>query len=493
MSSTFRGINTAYTGLITQQLSLDTVGNNISNASTTGYSRQVVNLVSTSPDTIYANGTQQYVGTGVTSASIKRVTDMLINKQYWQQNSDLNYWENGSNTLSSIENVFTDTSSVGLNDAINNFATALTSLASNSSDSSTRTNVLETAAALVTYMKSDAQSLVTTANDLSSKISTEVNSINSIATQIADLNQQILVQETQGQTANSLRDQRDNLVDQLSALANTQVTEQDDGTYTVTMSGVTLVQGNHADQLQTVDDGENSLYGYDTNHVTVASTGATVTFSGGTMQSLFDSRDTTVTSYLKNIDNMAQFLMQNFNTQQKAGYDNNGTAGENFFGTTGVDYTNSANDPTAQTPPKSWLSVLAVNSDFYATNGYNLIAARGTSTGGTADGTNATKLGNLLTDSTTSSTALGTNSLSSYYNTVVNALGVQSQDAQAMNSSKQTLFNAISNQRQSVSGVSIDEEMTNMIKFQQAYAASAKVMSTLDSMLSTLINGTKAS
>ena len=489
MRSTFTGINTAYLGLAAQQVGLDTVGHNIANASTTGYSRQTVTLTTTNPNNVYANGYEYKVGTGVTVQSLTRARDSLIDVQYWQQNSAQSYWQNNSDLLGKLEDIFHDSDSTGLLNAINNFSTSLRTLASDAGDTGARTNVREMANALVQSLKQDDQHVRDLANDITSQISTQVDNINSIASQIATLNKQINTQEAFSAKANDLRDQRDNLVDQLSAIANVQVYEQDNGMYTISMSGVTLVQGDRTEKL-IVNAGHNDRYNFDTSTVTIEGISTPIKFSGGKMQSLFDSRDTMV-GFFDDLDSMAQFLMQDFNAQHKAGVDDNGDPGRNFFGQTGIDYEDAANDPTAGDPPKSWLSQLAVNSDFYTADGLKLIAARDVDSAGSGEGTNANKLSDLLLSQPSgSSPALGKNSLIAFYSSMISALGIQSQQARNMTSNQQIILNNTSNWRQSVSGVSMDEEMTNMIKFQQAYGAAAKVMSTMNSMLDTLINGT---
>lgn len=491
MRSTFTGINTAYLGLSAQQAGQDTVGHNVSNASTTGYSRQVVSLTTTRPNEVYANGYTYKVGTGVTVQSVARVRDTLIDVQYWQQNSAQNYWQGNSDFLSKLEDIFHDSNTppTGLQNAINNFSTALQTLASDAGDTGARTSVREVANALVQTLDQADEHIRDQTNDITSQISTQVTNINSIASQIASLNKQIADQEAFGANANDLRDQRDNLVDQLSALTNVQVTERSNGTYTISMSGVTLVHDNQAQKL-VVNSDHNDIYNFDTNTVSIEGFTTPIQFSGGTMQSLFDSRNTMV-SYFDNLDKMAQFLLQDFNTQHKAGLDDDGNAGENFFGVTGTDYTDAANDPTAQVPPQSWLSQLVVNSDFYATDGLSKIAARSTGSLGSGDGTNATQLSNVLMQQpSTPSAALGTNSLTMFYSSMISTLGVQSQQATNMTANQKIILNNTSNWRQSISGVNMDEEMTNMIKYQQAYGASAKVMNTMNSMLDTLINGT---
>jgi flagellar hook-associated protein 1 FlgK len=491
MASTFGGLNIMTQGMAAQQLSQNTTGHNVANASTAGYSRQTVNLITTTPQQIYTANGMSMAGTGVTTASITRARDFLVDVQYWQQNATKSYWSSQSDVMSKVENVFNDTTNTGIQNSIEAFQTALGTLANNPGETSTRTAAREAANTLVETLQTSGNELISQANDASTRIDTQITQVNSYSTQIAALNKQIVSQEATGATANDLRDQRDKLVDQLSELTQVNVSEEKNGAYTVIISGgIALVQGEHATDL-TVEHGKNVPYGYDTTKVTTMNGTVNVSFKNGSIASLMDLRDTTINGYLGDLDAMAQSLLQDFNAQHKAGFDSNGAPGENFFGEAAVDY--ETYDPTVESPsnpsPTSWLSNLKVNSDFYTTDGLKMIATGSTATSGTADGTNATALANwLVDDPSTPSASLGSNSLSGYYSSIVSKVGVQSQQAQNMTTNQTTIFNAVATTRESVSGVSMDEELSNMIKFQQAYGACAKMLTTMDAMLQTLLN-----
>jgi flagellar hook-associated protein 1 FlgK len=489
MGSTFGGLNIMTLGMAAQQLGQNTTGHNVANASTAGYSRQTVNLITTTPQQIYTANGMSMAGTGVNTASITRARDFLVDSQYWQQNATQSYWSTQSDVLSKTENVFNDTTNTGIENAIEQFQTALGTMASKPSDDSTRTDAREAGNALVETLQTSGNELITEANDASSRIDTQITQLNSYATQIAALNKQIVSQEATGATANDLRDSRDKLVDEMSAFTQVNVSEEKNGAYTVNIAGsIPLVQGDHATTL-TVEHGKNTPYGYDTTKITALNGTVSVNFKNGSIASLTDLRDTTINGYLNNLDAMAQSLMQDFNAQHKQGLTSDMTTkGDNFFGVTGADYTDTTQYPTNQVPPTSWLSQLQVNPDFYGADGVKKIAAAGGSATGIADGTNATALANWLVDApSTASVSLGNNSFSDYYSTVVSAVGVQSQQAQNMTTNQTAILGAVETTRESISGVNMDEELSNMIKFQQAYGACAKMLTTMDSMLDTLI------
>jgi flagellar hook-associated protein 1 FlgK len=497
MSSTFGGLNTVTMGLAAQQICLDTVGNNISNANTTGYSRQIANLATTPSQTVYAGNGPVSVGTGVTVATITRASNAFANQQYWQQNGASGYWQNQSTVLGNVENVFPDTQTTGLQATMNQFWSSLNTLSTNASDSPTRVSVVQNAETVVQDLQQDGTTLQGMANDLTDQVATQVTNINSLSTQIAALNAQITTQQTSGLQPNDLLDQRDNLVDQLSALGTVNVSNGANG-YTISMEGTTLVDGQNSYSLA-VQSSYDSRYGYNTNQVVTTDVPPRViNFTGGQVGSLIQSRDQVVQGALQGLDSISQYLMQDFNAQQRSGTDANGNAGQNFFGVGTLDYTQAANDPTTGTPPASWLSQLQVNPALSASGGQQLIAASDGATGsGTADGNNALALANLINSAPSSPAnppnALNNSSLPDYYSNMISALGVQSQQAQNLDTNQTTLLNSADTWRQSVSGVNIDEEMSNMIKYQTAYGAAAKVINTIDNMLETLISEKAAS
>ena len=188
MSSTFAGLNTMVRGLAAQQVSLDTVGHNVSNASTVGYSRQTVDLATTRPETIYTSSSTAQKGTGVSVTSITRARDALIDKQMWKENSTLKYGEVAQSSLGKIEGAFGEPTSTGVQSVFNNFWDSLQTLATNASDVGTRTAVRERGVTLVNTIQHSAQQLKDMVADINSTIDVKVSSVNQISSEIASLN-----------------------------------------------------------------------------------------------------------------------------------------------------------------------------------------------------------------------------------------------------------------------------------------------------------------
>jgi len=487
MSSTFGGLNIVGRGLAAQQVSLETVGHNIANANTVGYSRQNVNLATTNPQVGYGgNGTYQ-VGTGVNISSITRARDTYVDKQMWKESSTLGYGQTMEYSMGKIEGVFQEPSDTGVQTVLNQFWTSLQTLSTNASDEGTRTTVQQRGVEVVNAVQHASQQLQDMVTDINSTLDIKVSDINQITKEISGLNGQIVNVETGGgDHANDLRDKRDTLVDQLSKMVNITVNEDKKGSYNIQTSGMPLVMGTTAQQLTTFST-KDPTYGYVIKNVVAVGSTQSINFTNGEVKGLLDGRDSSqggVKEYLDQLNTISQFLLQDFNAVHKAGVGTDNSTGTNFFGA------DSTTDYKTWTPAagENWINELQVNPAITDSNGLAKIAAKTSITQGTASGDNAVLLGNML--KTTVSPTLGNSSLDSYYSSLISALGVQSQDAQRTTDNQTTLLAQITNWRESTAGVNMDEEMTNMVKFQKGYNAAARVLTTMDEMLDKLINST---
>ena len=509
MPSTFSGLNTVMRGLTAQQVALNTVGHNVSNANTTGYSRQTVNLTAAPSETIYGSQGAMQIGSGVTVTSISRIRDAFMDSQMWKENSTLGSSQEQQSLLAKIEGVFQEPSDTGIQTVLNQFATAWQTLGTNASDDSARIAVRQRGVELVDAIQHAASQLTDQVTDINNSIEIKVNDVNKISESILALNKQIsYTEQIGGSTANDLRDQRDVLVDQLSSLINVNVTEDTRGNYRVQSGQILLVDGNSRVELTTRMD-----YDPDFNYpVMKINVGAfqNIQFSGGELSGLSTIRDETILGsqgYMSQLDTMSQFLLRDFNAIHRAGYgtDSDGTASvgtnRNFFGASDIDYGDAATVTAMQSG--DWLNALSVNEElFEATTGLGKIAAKTLATQGNASGDNAVKLfqsfqqnvtdllpSGLAALATGDQATLGTtSSLNSFYASLIGGLGVQSQNAERLMDNQKTLVAQIENWRASSAGVNLDEEMTNMIRFQQGYNSSARVITTMNDMLDKLIN-----
>ncbi|GGE36193.1 flagellar hook-associated protein 1 [Pullulanibacillus camelliae] len=510
MTSTFSSLETVRRALFATQAAIQTTGHNISNADTDGYSRQRVNLQASTPfPSVGMNSPviPGQIGTGVEVGSVERIRDQFIDNQVRQQATATGYWQAKSDALSQMEDIMNEPTDQGLSSAIDNFWQSLQDLADNPTDSGARSVVKQDAQTLNDTFHYLSSSLQTVQSNLKDQINVNATQINSLASQINELNKQIAKVEPSGYVANDLYDQRDKLVDQLSQLANVQVTKTSsggdanssaDGIYTVKIVGsdnksYTLVDGQNFKTNQfsaSVDD--------ETNTATVTVGGQKVNGVGGKIQGLIESATVDFPNMMDSLDQMAYNLANAFNAQHEQGYglkpddpDADTPHGQDFFGWTDPETGESIELDSAKGAAQ------AIDISDAIKKSIDNIAAAGSDGDdggslGDGDNTNANALSDVLTDLkmnfTTSDGETTNTTLKGYLQSTIGEMGVNANKANTMTKNSQTLQDNAADQRQSVSGVSIDEEMTNLIQYQQGYNAAAKMISVINDMLDTIVN-----
>ena len=549
MRSTFSGLNTMVRGISGNQLSLDTVGHNITNASTSGYSRQSVNLAATRAQATSSLYGDVLVGSGVDSTSITRARNTYADKQFWSETATQNYYSTKQTNYDKVEAVFDDSDNTGIQNTLKEFYSSWSSLSTSASTSSNRVSVISKAQSFVDSVKTAAKQLQNQITSNYDALSSDVTKINKITSQIRQLNQNIMTTEANGASANDLRDQRDNLVDDLSKYTNLNVYEDSNGMYSVVSNGVSLVNGVNKLTLQLSDPIANSTYGVNDYNIQIKEANTTFMPTNGILKSLQDTVAEDKT-YIDGLANISATMMTTFNTQhqQGAGIDSAASSGLNFFGSNSMTYTWDATNkavvatPTTRTQTSTTASgvttytltkvedsttatslkginiidAMTVASELTAADGQNLIAARSLTTtnvdtstagttvtkftssslNGTGDGTNAVNISALFnmdqsnTVDKTTTRAIGEVSINNYYNTMTSKLGSDSEAMDDKASSQDDLITQITNWRSSTSGVDWNEELTNMIKFQQGYSACSRCLTTMDEMLDKLVNST---
>ena len=563
MRSTFAGLNTMVGGINTNRLSLDTVGHNISNASTTGYSRQSVNQAATNAQEVYSIYGTQLVGTGVDSLSITRARNIYADKQYWKENGDNSYYTAQQTNYSKLEAIFNDSDDTGVENAMTKFYKAWSEVSTSASTSTTRQTVIDAGSTfadrLSTASKQVQQQITSNYDD----IKLNVTKVNTITDQIVALNKNIASLESTGANANDLRDQRDNLVDTLSGYVNTNVYQEANGMYTIVSNGASLVSGISKLNLKMSDATPNSQYGINDYSIQIQETGTTFTAGSGTLQAEVDAIKTDK-EYIDKLANMAGFMMTTLNDQHKAGYGMNGSTIDktktsiNFYGDNDTTYTwDDTNQAVVATPKTGTafslkgveiINAMTVNSKLTGSDGANYLAVTGgtvesgypqtttatvaagtpnsysvttdASTGektmtsttvsgttattvvtkytpnGTGDGSNAVLISALFnstqanTVNTAGTRSIGAISLNSYYNASVTNLGSLSEAMNSKVSAQGDIMTQVESWRSSTSGVNWNEELTNMIKFQQGFSACSRCLTTMDEMLDKLVNST---
>jgi flagellar hook-associated protein 1 FlgK len=257
MGSTFSGYNISVCGMSANQKALGVVSSNLANVSTTGYSRKQIN----SMEQVITQAGESSTGTGVDVQEVKRARDILLDQTYRQQNAKSAYWESKSANLEDIQetlNEFTaddGSSENGLEQTLLDFFNSWDDLASDPDSQSSRQSVTENASTLISTMQDIDEQLQAMQYDCVGKVQAGVESLNNLAGQVATLNSQIFQAELGGVEAGDLRDQRDTLLDQMSALTNITTHEYSNGIFEVNIGGVSLVRGGTTRKLTAMGDG----------------------------------------------------------------------------------------------------------------------------------------------------------------------------------------------------------------------------------------------
>lgn len=453
-------MNVGSQALLAHQQAINVTGYNISNVDTPGYTRQRLKL---EPNVPLQSGIGP-MGTGVRAVEVARIYDRFLGVQINTENQDLGRWTAQKSALEKIEMVFDETDGYGLNQALSEFWNAWQDLANNPSGRTERTVLSVKGQILADTFNKKYTDLVKTQQDIDESIRSSVDTINRSAEQIADLNQKIMQLEAGGHSANDYRDQRDLALKNLAEIIDFDAFEDNTGMVHVAVGdGKNLVNGSFAQHLTTQPNanGLQDIYWVDPGG---GSLNITAGISGGKIKGWLEARDVNIADDLNRLDDLAQTLIGEVNILHAAGFALDSSSGNNFFaGTSAGDI---AVDP-------------ALVSDV------NLIAAASNLAGVPGDSSNAVAIADLQNKLTMSG---NTATFDDFFNALVSDVGQNLQQAAAYESHQSEMVHQLENYRESISGVSIDEEMVNLVKSQHAYDAAAKLISTADELLQTVLN-----
>lgn len=499
MSSTFSGISTAYSGLYVSQRALDTVGHNVSNLDTAGYTRQQV----IQQDMAYLNSGQNQIGTGVGIAEIRQLRSIFLDNSYRQEQGSLSYWQTRENAVAEIEAVMDDLSDDGgIQNAIGEFFDAWEEVSKDPASGSARASLLEYAGSLVEMFNQLENQLDQIQEDLDSQIVSMVKDINNISDQVAALNGQIAKSEANGDSANDYRDQLNSLLDTLSEYVNLNVSEDSNGMFRVSIGGAVLVSGIGANKLTCETNNVNGAF----NTVVWKDTGAKVNLDDGALLGLIKARgdvdgdkgsaangspvesgnaeaevdaDAESCNFTGSSGNLISDLRSGLNMvvsllTRKVNAIHRG--GEGLDGSAGVDFFVKIDDSLPFEAGN-----VQVNPELDDTN---KIAA--SSIGGGDDGLIAAEIADFVDTEYFQNDGLSMN-ITDFYSMLVDWVGTEGQEAGNSVGNQTTLVEQVKSSKDALSAVSTDEELSNLLKYQHAYNASSRVMSTIDSMLETVI------
>jgi flagellar hook-associated protein 1 FlgK len=451
--SSFYGLQTSLRGLLAQQRLLDTAGHNIANASTKGYSRQEVALVASPALEIPAGGivggAGAHLGSGVDVQSFRRIRDQFVDLQYRAQNTNLGEWAARTKTLDRAELALNEPGENGINEQLTRFWDSWSSLAGDAKNPSLKQNVAETANALAGSFQTLYDQIALTRDQAAAEYADLARpasagdpggEIAQIAKDIAELNDTVRRFITAGDIPNDLLDRRDQLLDELSEFGQISVVEQPDG-----MLDVAFVDKVTAGATYTIVTGASSTW--------AGPPAGNAWSPGGRLGGLLEASRPggTLDDYLGDLNAIATNLATAVNAAYPTG---------DFF---------QVGAPAAQTLTLN--ATLALNPS---------LIVGGTGAEGSSDVARA--IAAIQNDPTSG--------VDPAYHAFVAKIGSHVREAMRQEGNAQVLTNAVENRRQSVSGVSMDEEMSNLVRFQRSYQASSRAMSTMDEMLDVLINRT---
>lgn len=459
MSGLFAGLEIGKSALSTNQLWLNIIGHNIANVNTDGYTRQRVTTTTSNP---YDHAVGP-VGTGVTSVNVNHVRDLFLNQQYRQDSKELGRWDYMNKTLSQIESLFDEPSDDSLGSLITQFWDSWSDLANNPEDSGYRNSLIENSNLLTSSFHRIYDQLTTLRDNVDDEIALSVDAINLRTDEIASLNAQISRAELGGENANDLRDKRDLLIDELSEYVDVNTLEMANGQTTVYIGAMAVVDGISSFHIDTT---EVSADNTSVNQIVWEGTKRSIKISNGQLKGAIDLRDSVIPEYLDALDDMAAALVTGVNAVHRTGYSLDGsTTGLNFFSSIRTSASN-----------------ICLSSNII--DDINNIAA--SLSGEVGDNRNALTISDLRNSLLMSR---GTMTMSGFYQSLIGKIGTDTSQSTNLKEDYELLVAQTENSRQSVQGVSLDEETAQMIKYQNAYDAAARLITVMDEALDTVING----
>ena len=480
----FYSLQIAKTALYSAQKALEVTGHNIANANTPGYKRQRVVLSAVAPSGKDSALSDQKAmsGGGVQVTQISRLTDKYLDIQYRNETSLLNELDIKNYSLKHMEGVFAEPSAYGISAALSEFFNSFDDLNNNPHEGIYREVAVQSAVKLTDTINNIAGEAIRFRQETNRNVTLITDRINDVARKIAQLNDRIHYFEGSGKTANDLRDERDLLIDQLSESVNITVSEYQDGKIRISVGGTALVDGFEVNEVVVKPVSVCSYSGESLYGVFWEKGGNQVAVKSGTLKGLLDVRDGITADnkgipyFLDRLDTLAKTIVQSFNEANKKGYtlpfnDNPSVTGVDFFH---PDMITAATMRVSDALTKSGYNIAL--SDKEVVEGYDF-----------GNNKNAKSFFDVINSKDITVDGAVTGGIRAYYQKTVSDLAITTGFNANRLSSQKVLTEYIQNQRLSVSEVSIDEEMINLVQFQHAYSAAAQYITVVDKLMEQLM------
>lgn len=513
--STFSGLNAATSGLFAAQRVLDTIGHNIANQNTPGYTRQRANQSAASATAI-ENG--NYLGMGVKMSSISQIRDELLDIKYRNENTKKGYWSQNNVSFSQIENIFGEPKGNGIAKALNEFFTSIDSVLKNPDDPTAKQTFIETGLTFTRFVNNVIGKFETLISDADHDVNSLVTDINSKTKQIAELNKSILEAETQGGSANDLRDKRNTLIDELSEMAdirvNKSITTNNSGQkiekYQIEIGDHVVVDHDKSVEIKKAERQDHPLYAASQKYNNPASDdlknvkvtnlyfadGQQLNMNniGGKLGATLQQRDSYgdpamgndvrgIPYYVRAVNEFVKSFAAKANDIHQKGTDKNGDKGLPLFTISGNSRQIDARNVTINPDIVNSVSKLAIGISGNQSDNKNFQELYSMRNKELKLEINQNIQGHFKT------LDLGKGKPEDVIKSLITSvLGVDAKEAKDNYKNQVTLSLEADMSRMEVSSVSENEELTNMVKFQHAYNASARMITTVDEMIDVLIN-----
>lgn len=471
MAGLFSALNAGKTALSVNQKSIEVIGNNISNVNTEGYSRQSADL------TPYPSMTSGdfFVGQGVVVSNVSRDHDVFVNNMLQEKSIEYGLQDGQTSALAELERIF----SIGeenISTEINKFFDSWQELSANPSGLVERDMVIQRGELLSEKFNLAVDDLNKVEENINDSLISKIDGVNSKIQEIADLNQRIFTIEIHGQTANSARDRRDLLAKDLATSLGVQTYPDSQGMLAVQLpGGLPLVQGNMAMEIEGVQNGSDMDLVLHAGGVTRPIQSHNL---GGEFEGLVNIRDQFIPSIKNDLDRLAYELTESVNTAHAAGAGLDSVSGRNFF---------SAPNPVPPPPASDpWLDA-ARNISVAITDSNHIAAANAPvppDTVAPGDNRNSLVISNIGEDFLID----GKDNFGAYYGKLTARIGVEANQNRLAVGGAEDAMNQLQNIRDGLSGVSLDEEMINLIQYQRGFESSAKFLATIDEMMGSLMD-----
>lgn len=444
MSGLFGIIESAKKAIHSSRVGMEVTSHNVSNVNTPGYTRQRVELSSTDVLTSKRGMTNA----GVKVVGIKQIRDEFIEGEIRRVSNLIGTYSVEREILGRIESLINEPSDVGLGQLIQNFFNAFDDLAKNPEDRALRVTVVQTGKALSQRFNDIFQSLLGIKKDVFSELEAKIKNVNEIVNEIAKLNQSAINLYNSGAETNDVRDKINQKLKELSKLVDVVVKFDESGAVKISVGGVTLVDRNFATNLELKFlDGQLRIFSGVEN--------LELKLNSGEIFSLQNSFNDLIPQMLQKFDQLALNIINKVNEFHRNGYGLDGSTGNDFFAGTGA-------------------GSIQVSKAII----YDLNKISASMSGDAGDNKIALAIASLRNDE----------KVSGFYNSVISDIGLRSRISSDNENLQQMILNQLESQRDAVSGVSIDEEMLNMIKFQKMFEASARVIQSVNEMIDAVLS-----